>query len=69
MMAKQPGYQNSGYMLWWAGQEALDGLHKGHWTEWSEIDRKAAYDAFQKGWDNLQDFVADANKNVSQYRL
>jgi hypothetical protein len=65
MMAKQPGYQNSGYMLWWAGQEALDRLNKGRWSEWPEDDRTAVYNAFLKGWDNLQDEVANANKNVS----
>jgi hypothetical protein len=69
MVAKQPGYQNSGYMLWWAGQEALDRLHKGRWSEWPEDDRKAVYDAFRKGWDNLQDEVANANRNVRICRL
>jgi hypothetical protein len=36
MMAKQPGYQNSGYKLFDAGFAALAELEKGKLCEWSE---------------------------------
>lgn len=65
MMAKQPGYQNSGYKLFEAGFASIGQLWRGPIGEWPEEDRKAALAAFQKGWESLQDEVADAQKHVS----
>ena len=65
MMAKQPGYQNSGYKLFDAAIMSLVKMHRGRLSEWPEDDRNTAFAAFQKGWENLQDEVADAQKNVS----
>jgi hypothetical protein len=65
MMAKQPGYQNSGYKFFDAGFMSVGQMHRGRLSEWPEDDRTAAFAAFQKGWENLQNEVADAQKNVS----
>jgi hypothetical protein len=65
MMAKQPGYQNSGYKLFEAGFATLGQLQRGPLSEWPEEDRKALYDKFVAGWESLQDEVEDANKKVS----
>lgn len=64
-MAKQPGYQNSGYKLFDAGFMSVGQIQRGSLSEWPEDDRKAAFAAFQRGWEDLQDEVADAQKNVS----
>ncbi|KAH5566636.1 hypothetical protein HBI24_233290 [Parastagonospora nodorum] len=66
MMAKQPGYQNSGYKLFDAGFMSVGQMHRGRLSEWPEDDRTAAFAAFQKGWENLQNEVADAQKNGKQ---
>jgi hypothetical protein len=69
MMAKQPGYQNSGYKLFDAGFASIGQLQKGPLSTWPEDGRKAAYAAFEKGWQSLEDEVADAHKNVSTQML
>lgn len=65
MMSKQPGYQNSGYKLFDAGFASLTQLSKGPLSGWPEAERKALYDTFQSGFDDLQDELEDARKNVS----
>jgi hypothetical protein len=69
MMSKQPGYQNSGYKLFEAGFASIGQLQKGPLSTWPKEEREAAYVAFEKGWQNLQDEVADAHKNVSTQML
>jgi hypothetical protein len=65
MMAKQPGYQSSGYKVFDAGFASLAQLHKGRLSEWSDEDRKALYGIFRAGFDKVEDELADARKNVS----
>jgi hypothetical protein len=65
MMAKQPGYQSSGYKLFDAGFNTLMQLDKGPWSEWSEEDRKSICDILRKSFEGLQDEIDDAKKNVS----
>jgi hypothetical protein len=64
MMAKQPNYQNSGYKLFHAGFASIGQMQRGPLSAWPEEDRRTAFDAFEKGWQSLQDEVADAQKNV-----
>jgi hypothetical protein len=65
MLAKQPGYQNSSYKLFEAGFSALGMLQKGLLSEWPEDDRKAMYDRYRTGFEELEKEVVDAAKNVS----
>lgn len=64
-MSKQPGYQNSGYKLFDAGFASLSQLEKGPLGQWPQEERKALYNAYQAGFDSLQDEIEDAQKNVS----
>jgi len=61
----QPGYQGSGYKLFDAGFNTLMQLEKGPWSEWPEEHRKAVCDTYRKGFEDLQQEIADAKKNVS----
>ena len=65
MMAKQPGYQSSGYKLFDAGFATISQLNKGRLSERTEQERKALYDVFRTGFDKLQDELEDARANVS----
>lgn len=65
MMSKQPGYQNSGYKFFDANFASLSQLEKGPLGQWPQEERKSLYDAFQAGFDSLQDELEDAQKNVS----
>lgn len=66
MNAKQPGYQCSGYKLWDAGFDTIEQFAaKGRWSEWPEADRTAVTEKFRKCFDDLQDEIADAKRNVS----
>jgi hypothetical protein len=65
MMAKQPGYQNASYKFFDAGFGSLSQLEKGPLSQWPQEERKALYDAYEAGFDSLQDELEDAQKNVS----
>jgi hypothetical protein len=65
MMSKQPGFQSSGYKLFSAGFATLTQLGKGPISEWEEEERKGLYKVFETGFEDLQDELADAKKNVS----
>lgn len=65
MMSKQPGYQNSGYKLFKSGFATLMQLDRGRLSEWSDEERDALYRTYQEGFEDLQDELADAKKNVS----
>jgi DNA-binding SARP family transcriptional activator len=65
MMAKQPGYQNSGYKLFDAGFAALAELEKGKLCEWGEEEREKLYDSFRAAFEKLEDELEDCAKNVS----
>ncbi|KAH8708473.1 hypothetical protein GQ44DRAFT_743150 [Phaeosphaeriaceae sp. PMI808] len=65
-MSKQPGYQSSGYKLFKAGFAAMGALHRGRLSEWPEDERRAVYDAYRAGWEELQDEIADARQNGKQ---
>lgn len=69
MMSKQPGYQNSGYKLFDAGFASLTQLEKGPLGQWPQEERESLYDAFQAGFDSLQDELEDAQKNGKQVFL
>jgi hypothetical protein len=69
MLAKQPGFQNSGYKLFDAGFAALGQMQRGPLSEWDEKEREGLYDVFRKGWESLEDEVEDAGRNVSIYFL
>lgn len=66
MLSKQPGYQNSAYKLFDAGFASLGQLQRGPLSRWPEQDRKALNDEYRKGFDSLQDELADAKKNGNQ---
>ncbi|CAN9432057.1 unnamed protein product [Alternaria sp. RS040] len=66
MMAKQPGYQNSGYKLFEAGFAALGELEKGKLCEWSEEERGKLYDSFRAAFEKLEDELDDCAKNGKQ---
>jgi hypothetical protein len=65
MMAKQPGYQNSGYKLFDAGFTTLVELDKGKLSEWSEEEQEKLYDSFRVAFGKLEDELDDCAKNVS----
>jgi hypothetical protein len=65
MMAKQPGFQNASYKFFDAGFGSLSQLEKGPLSQWPQEERKALYDAYEAGFDSLQDELEDAQKNVS----
>ncbi|KAH7067420.1 hypothetical protein BKA63DRAFT_536889 [Paraphoma chrysanthemicola] len=65
-MAKQPGYQNSGYKFFDVGFAALSQMPRGPLSNWPEEERDTLYDMFRKGFENLQDEVADAERNGKQ---
>jgi len=66
MMGAQPGYQGSGYKLFDAGFNTLMQLEKGPWSEWPEEHRKAVCDTYRKGFEDLQQEIADAKKTGKQ---
>ncbi|KAF2026875.1 hypothetical protein EK21DRAFT_73227 [Setomelanomma holmii] len=66
MLAKQPGYQVSGYKLFEAGFATLAQLQRGRLSEWPKSDRNRLYDVFRAGWEKLQDEVANASQNGKQ---
>ncbi|KAL1792304.1 hypothetical protein ACET3X_008811 [Alternaria dauci] len=66
MMAKQPGYQNSGYKLFDAGFATLADLEKGKLSEWSEEERGELYDRFRAAFGTLEDELEDCEKNGKQ---
>ncbi|KAG9205428.1 hypothetical protein G6514_008070 [Epicoccum nigrum] len=68
-MSKQPGYQNSGYKLFDAGFASLSQLEKGPLGQRPQEERKALYNAYQAGFDSLQDEIEDAQKNGKQVFL
>jgi hypothetical protein len=65
MMAKQPGYQSSGYKVFDAGFACLSQLSKGRLSEWPVEKREELYDAYRAGFNNMQDEFEDAERNVS----
>lgn len=65
MISKQPGFQNASYKFFDAGFASLSQLEKGPLSQWPQEERKALYDAYQAGFDSLQDELEDAQKNVS----
>ena len=65
MMAKQPGFQNASYKLFDAGFAGLSQIAKGPLSKRSQEERGAMYSAFRTGFDNMQDELEDAQKNVS----
>lgn len=65
MMAKQPGFQNASYKFFDASFASLSQLEKGPLSQWPQGERKSLYDAYQAGFDSLQDDLEDAQKNVS----
>ena len=65
MMSKQPGFQSASYKFFDAGFGSLMQLEKGPLSQWPQEERKALYDAYQAGFDSLQDEFEDAQKNVS----
>jgi hypothetical protein len=69
MMANQPGFQSSSYKVLDAAVSSLYQLDKGQLGETPEKERKALYDAFRAGFDDLQDELEDAQKNVSVWKL
>ncbi|KAB2099837.1 hypothetical protein AG0111_0g11859 [Alternaria gaisen] len=66
MMAKQPGYQNSGYKLFDAGFTTLVELDKGKLSEWSKEEQEKLYDSFQVAFGKLEDELDDCAKNGKQ---
>jgi hypothetical protein len=69
MMAKQPGYQNSGYKLFEAGFATLTELEKGKLSEWTEEEREKLYESFCTAFGKLEDELDDCAKNVSYASL
>lgn len=65
MMAKQPDFQNTGYKLFDAGFATLSQLARGPLSRLPEEERNALYNAFRAGFDDMQDELEDAQKNVS----
>jgi hypothetical protein len=65
MMAKQPGFQYSSYMLFEAGFAVLAQLQKGPLSQWPEQEREKLYKVFEAGFEKMQDEVEEAEKNVS----
>ena len=65
MMAKQPGFQNSGYKLFHAGFATLSGIEHGPLSAWPEEKRQQLYETFKAAFETLQDELEDAEKNVS----
>ena len=65
MMAKQPDFQNTGYKLFDAGFAALSQLAKGPLSKLPDEERSALYNVFRAGFENMQDELEDAQKNVS----
>ncbi|KAJ4982967.1 hypothetical protein SVAN01_11533 [Stagonosporopsis vannaccii] len=68
-MAKQPGYQSSGYKLFEAGFASLSQLERGRISEWPVEERRALYDMFRSGFDSLGDELEDARRNGKQVFL
>jgi len=65
MMAKQPGFQNSGYKLFHAGFATLSGVEHGPLSAWPEEKRQKLYETFKAAFETLEDELEDAEKNVS----
>ncbi|KAI8935781.1 hypothetical protein NX059_007301 [Plenodomus lindquistii] len=67
MMAKQPGFQHSSYIIFEANFGLLGELvNKERWSDWSEAEWKSVQDSFQKCFDKMQAELADAEAKGNQ---
>jgi hypothetical protein len=64
MMEKQPGYQTSSYKLFDAAFVSLMKLSDGPLSEKPKEERDQIYDVYRKGYQSLQDELADAKSKV-----
>ena len=69
MMAKQPGFQASGYKLFKPAFSMLDQLERGPWSTWPEEDRARLNAEFEAGFEAMQDEMEAAERNVSVFFL
>ena len=65
MMAKQPGFQYSGYKLFDATFGTVTQLERGPLSGWPEEERKKIYETFERGFETMQDEIEEAERNVS----
>lgn len=67
MMAKQPGFQNSSYLIFDATFElAAQFNDKERWSDWSDDQWKSLQNSFQTCFDNMQAELADAEAKGNQ---
>ncbi|KAF2854783.1 hypothetical protein T440DRAFT_464924 [Plenodomus tracheiphilus IPT5] len=67
MMAKQPGFQNSSYIIFEASFALLSEFNKKErLSDWSQDEWKAIQDSFQECYDKMQAELADAEAKGKQ---
>ncbi|CBX90443.1 hypothetical protein LEMA_P065690.1 [Plenodomus lingam JN3] len=65
MMANQPGFQNSAYLIFEASFTIFESFnHKESWSDWSEDEWKTLQDGFQKCFGKMLEEMADAESKA-----